>query len=286
MAWLELRWGIPRLLCERVSQLLFEEGTLGIQEDFLPGEAPPPRQPWDSEPRPPSSEFMLLKAWWNIADQESAFLAIQELHRFYPDCHSPQWIAVAEEDWGEDWKRNFHRHQINDRLAVSPPWVAKKGDLIIEPGIAFGTGEHPTTYSCLEAIALWAVPGWQCLDVGCGSGILALAAAKLGMEARGVDVEEQAILSAQENAVVNGLTVSFDQTDIALIKETYDVVVANLYAEVLVALACDIVDCCKDKLALAGILTSKEQMVRTAYQELTLLRRKVDGEWVSLWFER
>ena len=65
---------------------------------------------------------------------------------------------VAEEDWDQDWKQHFTRFVISDRLAVSPPWEAQDGDLVIEPGLAFGTGNHPTTHSCLEAIAKWAVP--------------------------------------------------------------------------------------------------------------------------------
>ena len=286
MAWVELRWGIPRTLCDLLSSKLFEMGALGVQEDFLPGEKPPPRQPWDHGPAQPLPKFALLKAWWDLPRQEDIRGELSELHRRFPECHSPEWVCVAEEDWGETWKENFKRHQIDESLAVSPPWAAQEGDLIIEPGIAFGTGEHPTTYSCLEAIAAWAQSGKRCLDVGCGSGILALAAATLGMSARGVDIEEQAIQSARENAIRNRLVVDFGMTSIVDIQERYDVVVANLYAEVLVALAPYIIACCADKLALAGILLTKEASVLEVYEDLTLIRRKVNGDWVSLWFQR
>ena len=91
--------------------------------------------------------------------------------------------------------------KISEHLVIAPPWLAQSGDIIIEPGIAFGTGEHPTTYSCMEALAKWIVEDEKmqhqtCLDVGCGSGILALAAAHLGMNAYGIDIEEDAIAAA------------------------------------------------------------------------------------------
>ena len=284
MSWIELQWGVPRKLVDLLSSSLFELQALGVQEDYLPGEKPPPRHPWDTGPKPPEPPNILLKAWWEARDVEQIQLSIQALQHRFPETMSVSWSRVVETDWGEDWKQNFHRHQISERLAVSPPWCAQKGDVVIEPGIAFGTGEHPTTFSCLEAIAQWAVPNQSCLDVGCGSGILALAAAHLGMNARGVDIEEQAIQAAKENARQNGLQAQFEQTDVFDITEKYSIVVANLYAEVLVALAPAILDRCEGKLALAGILISKEEMVLQAYQSRHLLRRKVDGDWVSLWF--
>ena len=93
---------------------------------------------------------------------------------------------------------HFQRHQISEQLAISPPWLAQDGDIVLEPGIAFGTGEHPTTYACMKALAQWisenpSLQNQRCLDVGCGSGILALAAAKLGMFVDGIDIEADAI---------------------------------------------------------------------------------------------
>ena len=286
MAWVELQWGVPRPLVEVLSQRLFSFGTLGVQEDFLPGQQPPPRQPWDTGPPIALPEVVLLKAWWPFEGREVVQLQVQELCQRHPQCHLPRWNIVGEEDWGEAWKHNFHRHEIAPSLAVSPPWEAQDGDLVIEPGIAFGTGEHPTTRSCLEALAQWACSGKTCLDVGCGSGILSLAAAKLGMTATGVDIEEQAVQSARENALQNNLSASFSCDDIATVSSTFDVVVANLYAEVLVRLSTDIVRCCRHRLALAGVLVSKEDMVLEAYTEMNLTRRTIDGEWVSLWYSR
>ena len=197
------------------------------------------------------------------------------------------WVPVSQEDWANSWKQHFSRRVFSDKLVISPPWEAQEGDVIIEPGIAFGTGEHPTTASCLEALAVWAdLPDNKtCLDLGCGSGILAMGAAKLGLTVVGVDIEPAAIASANENAKRNGLNASFSQTDIADIDQRFDVVVANLFAEVLVALSTDILRVSTGYVALAGILVTKSSMVETAFASLELIRKNREGDWVSLWYK-
>jgi ribosomal protein L11 methyltransferase len=285
-SWAELNWIVERRDFDVLSAKLFDLGAEGIQEDYLPGEAPPPRQPWDTGLPPPPPDNLLLRGWWSLPNLPQARQVVHRLHMENPDGPQPKWSFTSEEDWGGDWRRHFHRHVISPELAVAPPWEAKPGDLVIEPGIAFGTGEHPTTYSCLEAIAAWAKPGSRCLDVGCGSGILALAASHLGMEARGVDIEDAAIRSANDNARKNGLAAHFDTTDVKRLTGTYDIVVANLYAEVLVALSPAIIRLCGHRIALAGILFDRHQMVLDAFAGLELLRSKREGDWISLWFER
>ena len=190
-------------------------------------------------------------------------------------------------DWASDWRQHFHRKVISSELAVSPPWEYEPGDLIIEPGIAFGTGEHPTTHSCLEAISLWAEEGRACLDVGCGSGILGLAAAHLGMAVQGVDIESDAVKAAQENATKNDLQerTHFSTRPIQRIDTKFDVVVANLFAEVLVELAPDLLRVCGGRLALAGILHDRAHGVRQAFSSATMIREKREGDWVSLWYQ-
>ena len=288
MAWVELQWDVPRSQCEVLSSSLFAFGALGVQEDFREGEETTPLQPWDD----PNTlvllpERMLLKAWWEQRDFEDAQSQVAQLAADLGDTGGIIWVPVSQEDWANSWKQHFSRREFSDNLAVSPPWKAQEGDLIIEPGIAFGTGEHPTTASCLEALAVWAEfpENKTCLDLGCGSGILAMGAAKLGLDAVGVDIEPAAIVSANENAKRNGLLISFSQTDIADIDQQFDVVVANLFAEVLVALSEDILRVSTGYVALAGILSSKSPMVETAFDALELIRRKRDGDWMSLWYK-
>lgn len=288
MGWVELQWAVPRRSVDFLSAELFQLGALGVQEDFLEGQAPPPRQPWDTGPDAPLPPFALLKAWWEESALEETPALIALLATKNPETHEPVWIDVSPQDWEHSWKDHFSRKVFSDKLAIAPPWEAQEGDVILEPGIAFGTGEHPSTASCLEAIAEWSEDGLTCFDVGCGSGILALAAAKLGMKVVGVDIEEQAIQSSIENAEKNGLQIDFSQTAITDVTEEFDCIVANLYAEVLVALSGDIQRCLKPggRLALAGILTTKVDSVLQVFSSLTLIRRREEGDWTSVWFQR
>lgn len=280
--WKELSWIVPRELTEILGAELSDLGALGIQEDYLEGEEPPPRQPWEQDKIILDPPKRCLKVWFGPdCEIDDALLMLKKK---YPSTEGYSWSVVAEEDWEQDWKQHFTRFVISDRLAISPPWEAQEGDLVIEPGLAFGTGNHPTTHSCLEAIANWAVQGESCLDLGCGTGILALAAAKLGMNALGVDFDLDAIQASRQNAEYNGLQVQFNDTPIEDLRVPYPLVVANLYAEVLIGLSSSIVPLVGRHLALAGILADRAHLVKEAYRGLKLIREKQEGDWVSLWY--
>lgn len=283
--WVEARIVLDRDRIEAVSDLALALGSVGLQEDHLPGEAPPPRQPWDRGPAPPPTARALLRAWWEAAAAPAARAGLEARLAGLPGVEAPQWEAVVEADWGEAWKQHFHRIEISPALAVAPPWEARPGDLQIEPGLAFGTGEHPTTRAILEVIARCARPGQRCLDVGCGSGVLALAAAKLGMQAWGVDTDPAAVRSSEEAARVNGLPARFDQTPLAAVTGRFDLVVANLFAEVLVALAADLKRVSGGRLALAGILADRAHTVEAAFADLRLVARRAEGDWVALEYQ-
>ena len=296
--WVELRWVVSRHMIDLASSFLFAVGAQGVQEEYLEGQRPPPQQPWDTGPLPEEPAEKYLISWWPL--EQSKYLRqnwqqyLQEHNLHTLGLQEPAFVPYISEDWSQKWTDHFQRHEISEHLVIAPPWLAQNGDIIIEPGIAFGTGEHPTTYSCMEALAKWIVEDEKmqhqtCLDVGCGSGILALAAAHLGMNAYGIDIEEDAIAAAYKNAEVNSLSsnVKFDCCDIQNIEGSYPITVANLYAEVLVMLCDDILRLSSQKIALAGILVEKEHLVQEAYApHCLLLRRKVEGDWVSLWFEK
>ena len=280
--WKELSWVVPRELAEILGAELSDLGALGIQEDYLEGEEPPPRQPWEQDKIIIDPPKRCLKVWFALdCDVDEELLTLKKR---YPSTEEYLWSVVDEDDWDQDWKQHFTRFVISERLAVSPPWEAQDGDLVIEPGLAFGTGNHPTTHSCLEAIAKWAVPGESCLDLGCGTGILALAAAKLGMDALGVDFDPDAIQASRQNAQYNQLHAQFNDTPIEDLRIPYPLVVANLYAEVLIGLSDSIVPLVGRNLALAGILADRAHLVKEAYKGLNLVREKQEGDWVSLWY--
>lgn len=279
-AWTELRVVVPRERVPTVSELMWELGASGVQEDYLPGEAPPPRQPWDTGPAGPEPSRVLLRGWWP-GDGADARRDLRSRVEPLDAVEAPTAHPVAMQDWAESWKQGIERIVVGD-LAVAPPWLAEDGDLVIEPGMAFGTGEHPTTRRCLEGVQRLAQPGEACLDVGCGTGLLALAAARLGMRAHGIDIDPDAVAASSENADRNQLQATFDDTPLSDVSGTWPLVVANVYAEVLVQMAPDLRRLTGRHLVLAGILADRADRVIEALAPMTVVRRQVDGDWVCL----
>lgn len=278
--WTELRLVVPRGQAAAASGLMWELGAVGVQEDYLPGQAPPARQPWDTGAPPPQPPDLLLRGWWEgdaAAVQRHLTQRVADWVRVEPPTAHP----VAADDWAESWKQGLTRVVVGD-LAVSPPWLAEPGDLVIEPGMAFGTGEHPTTRRCLEGVQRRAVAGGTCLDVGCGTGVLALAAARLGMEATGIDIDPEAARASADNAARNALQAAFSTTPLEAVEGRYDLVVANVYAEVLVQLAPDLRRLTGGHLVLAGILADRADRVIAALAPMTVTLRQRDEDWVCL----
>jgi len=159
--------------------------------------------------------------------------------------------GVEQEDWQNGWRKYYHPLEIGKRLAVVPSWQQYDTDrvkLILDPGLAFGTGGHETTSLCMEALDERVTGGERVLDLGCGSGILSIAALRLGAEsAFACDIDEKCVDVAYENAALNGIgkdryTVRWGNvlTDAALRQEMgvgYDIVVANIVADVIMGLS-------------------------------------------------
>ncbi|MBT3218987.1 MAG: 50S ribosomal protein L11 methyltransferase [Proteobacteria bacterium] len=285
MAWVELQ--IPRLpyeLVELVTVRLVSLGAAGTQEDDLPGTSRPPRQPWDTGPLPPPPNHVLLRVWFEDPDPPRIQASLVDLLPA-PLLTQLQWELVPEVDWQESWKIGFKQIHISDRLVVAPPWDATVGALIIEPGQAFGTGAHPSTIAVLRAIDDLADQVHSLLDIGCGSGILALAGAKLGLRSRGIDIDEPSVAEAKRNAKVNQLTAEFSDATIAGLTTGADLVACNLFAEAIADLAPELVRLTGQWLVLAGLLVEREHLV-TAVVDLPLVQRDEDGPWVCLRYRR
>lgn len=278
--WVELRLsGLPRSALHDTSDLLFDLGAAGLREDWMPGAAPPPAQPWDA-PRPdPEPDPLVLTAWFEDPDQERIRMATRDLPA---ECH---WAPLEDVDWSAIGQQGFEPVRISDRLVVAAPWNAPPGALLIEPGIGFGTGHHTTTRQALRAVdQLSEAPHHTMLDIGCGSGVLALAAARFGLVAHGVDIEPEAVERARAHAVLNGLDVAFDTTPVNRLSTPHDLVVANLHAEAVAHLAADLRRLTSHTLVVAGILAEKESGVHAALAPLVLRHREHEGDWVCLWF--
>lgn len=205
---------------------------------------------------------------------------------------------LQEQDWANAWKEHFQVHRIGERVVIRPPWreyEPKEDDVVIilDPGMAFGTGLHPSTRLSMLGTEDVVQPGDTVLDVGTGSGILAFAAAKLGAEkVDTVDVESVAVKATAENAELNGIG---DKINVKLGSvgegepfwgEQYDVVIANIISRILIELCVAIVFHTKPggSIVLAGIIESREQDVISAYEAAgaRVVNRRFAEDWVSL----
>jgi ribosomal protein L11 methyltransferase len=208
--------------------------------------------------------------------------------------------VVHESDWADAWKSHFPVLRVGRRIVIRPTWRRHRrlpDDVVLslDPGMAFGTGLHPTTRLCLEGIEGWAddgllaAPGCRVLDVGCGSGILAIAAARLGAAAvLGVDTDPIAIDATRANARRNRVVrrVRARRGTLPTGERPADLVVANLIASLLVALAPEVRDEVRPggRLLASGIFVDREPEVRSAFEAvgLTATGRRSEGDWVAL----
>lgn len=151
------------------------------------------------------------------------------------------WEEVGERDWSEAWKAGLEAVTVGT-LTIAPPWIAVPGAVVIEPAQAFGTGHHETTTGCLAALQELDLRGRSLLDVGTGTGVLAICGARLGAApVVAVDTDPLAVAAARDNAAVNVVAVDVRAGSADAVAETFDVVVANLDTATLAAVATELV---------------------------------------------
>jgi ribosomal protein L11 methyltransferase len=202
---------------------------------------------------------------------------------------------VHDRDWAESWKKYYKPKKISDRIVIKPSWENyKKTDneilIEIDPGMAFGTGTHETTIMCLRQLEKHVHQHDVVIDIGCGTGILSIAAAKLGaINTIGIDLDEDSVRVAKENVKKNGVSniVQIRHGNLLdQVEGNANVIVANIIAEVIIKLAKYIPEyLLEDGVFISsGIILEKEEMVREALEEkgLEVIDRMVLGEWVCL----
>ena len=266
MDWLELKIDTSHAGLDAVTDMLEQQGVTGVMIDdeadfqsFLENN----RQYWDyvdddllAQKKGVSRVTFYLErnedAYGTVAAVRMAMSALKKDHPEY----APLLLTmadVADEDWENNWKQFYKPMEIGDRLIVIPEWESTgvpegRVALRLNPGLTFGTGSHATTRLCLTALEKHITGGQTVLDLGCGSGILSIAALRLGAEsAFACDIDEKCVDVAYENAALNGIgkdryTVRWGDvlTDAALRQEMgagYDIVVANIVADVIMGLS-------------------------------------------------
>jgi ribosomal protein L11 methyltransferase len=309
--WLELSVEVDQEAVEAVSEILARQAPGGVSVEAA----------WDpvdeglgAVPRPGGSA--VLKAWLPGTDAAAAETAIGSVRRDLGHLQAfglrpigdLEVRPVHEEEWASAWKSHFPVLRVGRRLVIRPTWRrhrAADGDVVLalDPGMAFGTGLHPTTRLCLAGIERWAdealLDGARVLDVGCGSGILAIAAARFGARTvYGVDTDPIAVDATLANARRNRVArrVRAGRGSVPLVdgraaaRGPFDLVLANLIASLLTDLAEPLAASVRPggRLLASGIFIDREAQVSDAFETagLRIVRRDQEGDWVLLDVER
>lgn len=282
MASFALTVDVPEEEAELAASYLWDAGCSGLE--VRDSEAPP----MPGVRGPAAGEAILVACFAAEADAEAARAGLAE---DFPRARL-SLDAVPEEDWSLAWRAHIRPTRVG-RLWVGPPWETPPSDAVIlhiEPKMAFGTGDHPTTALCLQAVDsyLAAHPGCSVLDVGTGTGVLALAAKKLGASrVVGVDTDSVSVGLALENALANHVTgVELSAATLAQLAGRFDLVLANILANTLVDLAPGLAAHTAHTLVLAGVLRPQVEDVARAFlaQGLSAGPVAFSGDWARLSF--
>lgn len=267
MSWLQVRLALTPAQAETYEDLMLELGAVSVT--FMDAEDQPIFEP-DLGTTPLWSQTHLLALF--EGDTDAA--ALEQRVQLLANGLVYEVERLEDQEWERSWMDNFQPMRFGQRLWIVPSWhetpEPEAVNLLLDPGLAFGTGTHPTTSLCLQWLDGEPVQGLQVLDFGCGSGILAIAALLLGAErAVGTDIDVQALEASRENANRNGIDPArfplYLPADLP--GEPADVVVANILAGPLVGLAEQITRLTRigGRLALSGILAEQAEDVRAAY---------------------
>ena len=270
MSWLQLRLAITPEQAERLEDELLELGAVSVT--FMDAEDQPIFEP-DLGTTPLWSNTHLLALFEADTDSDTLIRHLKLLHQGELPAHELE--QIEDQDWERSWMDNFHPMRFGQRLWIVPSWHAapepEAVNLLLDPGLAFGTGTHPTTALCLAWLDGQQLADKQIIDFGCGSGILAIAALLLGAShAVGTDIDVQALEASRDNAQRNQIA---DQHFSLYLPEDMpqqpaDVVVANILAGPLVSLAPQLASLVQPGglIALSGILAEQTDKILTAYQ--------------------
>lgn len=208
--------------------------------------------------------------------------------------HKIETKGCEEEDWLNNWRQYFHPTPIGEKLLIRPTWrdnydPGERIVLNIDPGLAFGTGNHETTRLCLETLEKYIHGGEKMLDVGCGSGILAIAGLLLGAkEALGVDIDQMAVKTAEENAQINGVADRFNVVCGNLtdkVSGKYDVIAANIVADAIIMLSSGVKNFMDENTVyiMSGIIdTRRDDVVNAIKNDFEIVEEITDNGWVCL----
>ncbi len=287
MEWLEVSVAVAPEAAEAVAEVFSRYAPQGVVIDLGAGEEPAPQQ-------------VTVKAYLTVDEgiaerRQKVEEALWHLHHIWPVIPDPTFTSIRDQDWTAGWKESIPVLHLGRRVVVKPSWreyAAQPDELLLEmdPGLAFGTGLHPTTQLCVEALEDLVQPGMRVLDLGTGTGILALIAARLGAaDVLAVDNDVNAVAVARRNARANDAAhqIRVVHGSLAEVGEPYDLVVANILAHVIIDMAALGLDTRIRRggtLVVSGILGEQADAVATALAAhgLSLVERRQREDWVAL----
>ncbi len=277
--WKQIHLRVPADGAEEAAEVFLLAGCNGVEWIDAGHPAPPDDLP---------TGWVELRG--SLSLEDDAELVLQTLQGKLT-AGRPWVVELDEQDWAESWKEHFKPVRIG-RFFIHPGWIEPEEEeglaLQIDPGLAFGTGMHPTTRLCIQALDQ-ALPADSLLDLGCGSGILALAAALAGVpRILAMDNDPEAVLVSQENANKNGLLgrLQIQVGELDQVDGRYDLVLANILSGTLMELAPALFERLQPGgvLILSGILGTEAAQVRAAYSALGLIHEATDleAEWCAI----
>ncbi|MFZ3057205.1 MAG: 50S ribosomal protein L11 methyltransferase [Smithella sp.] len=295
--WLKIEISAPSELMDALGNFLTETGAQGVFQ-----ESSTPQHTAGDFPEPVIEE--ILKAYFPQDSRSEKRIAalhkyIESLSEIFPDFEKPSLTTeiICDPDWGEQWKKYFKPIRVSNNIIVKPTWeryTPSSRDIVIEidPGMAFGTGQHASTRMCIEAIENVmmkdrSIKEWKVLDVGCGTGILGITAAKMGaQDVICVDIDKKAVEIAGENAAINNVRSSLRilNKNVAAIDKPRNLIIANLTAKLLLTLRPNLTQLLLPEgyMIISGII---EQDVKNIEEQfiadlLTIYQVITEKEWV------
>jgi len=286
-----------RLAGELIANLFFEFDLQGVVEE---DPAIEPAEDWAEDSIGRAEQHAVVGYFPKDRQAKKRCRVLEEKLAFLKEnftmLYQVSYKELDEEDWAEAWKAFFKPHKIGEKIVVKPTWCEYKadpGDIVLEldPGMAFGTGTHPTTALCIRLIEDYLNLGDSFLDIGTGSGILMIAAARLGAGfVCGLDKNEMAVKIAAKNLRLNGIAPQRFSVKmgnlVAGIEERYDLVVANILTQVIYNLLEDIEKILNDKAIFicSGILEKNENLVLARMKTIgfDILDLCIKDQWVAI----
>lgn len=287
MAWIQIRIRATESTADAISDHLMDIGCPSVT--FMDTKDTP-----IFEPQPGEVKYWAETTVIGLFEANHDMQAVVDYLKVQPELKEQFHYKIEQledKDWEREWMKNFHPIRFGERLWICPSWLdvpdPSAVNVMLDPGLAFGTGTHATTALCLKWLEGLDLSGKTVVDFGCGSGILGIAAIKLGAaRVIGIDIDQQALDASQDNAARNGVA---EQLEVYLPQNQphleADVVVANILAQPLRELNEVILSLLKSggDIALSGVLSEQAQSVASHYdQQVSLAPIEQEGDWVRI----